>query len=94
MINSGDEFAMFPTIEENKNFLRNNANNSTTANSVESVRSAQVSCLKDSYMLDHKLNLQLSSLNVFFSLSWLSTGLPCGRSQVQTSTGLTLRVFK
>lgn len=66
MINSGDEFAMFPTIEENKNFLRNNVNNSTTANSVESV---QGSCLKDSYMLDHKLNLvniQLSSLNVFF----------------------------
>ena len=58
-----------PTIEENKNFLRNNANNSTTANSVESV---QVSCLKDSYTLDHKLNLvlltiQLSSFRSFIT---------------------------
>ena len=27
-------------------------------------------------------------------LSWLSMGLPCGRSWVQTPTGPTLRVFK
>ena len=66
MINSGDEFAMCPTIEENKNFLRNNAINSTTANSVES---GQVSCLKDSYTLDHKLNLVTIQLGSFRSFT-------------------------